>query len=293
MLDRLAGDSSVEAGALAGLIDRATGVDAAHPYPSVAVLREALSTIALEPGVLPAHAVPHKPATADAPVAGTDAVSTAGASVLPTGPTPALPRFHRRPTVVVAVVALVSAVVCLALVAAATQAHPPAIRNSPPARPVSRPASSLTALKIVGAGALDPVSDGGNGTEDNAQLGNLYDGNPNTIWHTDTYYPPNARHFGNLKPGVGFYLRLSRVSEIRSLELMTPTPNWVASIFVADSPAPTLAGWGRPVRSDVAINSTQDRVSLGGVRGQYVLVWITELSPSDQVQVAEASLYGG
>ena len=76
-----------------------------------------------------------------------------------------------------------------------------------------------------------------------ATVGNTHDGNPATMWSTDTYYGP---HFAGLRPhGLGLAITLNGVHALHQLVVDSPTKGWSAQVYVATAvPAQKgLAGW--------------------------------------------------
>jgi hypothetical protein len=137
----------------------------------------------------------------------------------------------------------------------------------------------------------DPVSDGGDGVAHQAQIPNLYDGNPSTYWNTDHYYSPA---FGGLKPGVGFVLELAHVDRLDKLTLVSNPANlgWKASIYRSRGPfGCSISSWGKAVSHGSATGATTT-FSLKGAKGAEVLVWFTHLGPSAEVSIGEATLTG-
>jgi hypothetical protein len=124
----------------------------------------------------------------------------------------------------------------------------------------------------------------GDGEENDIDLGLLHDGNPATAWHTDRY---NSAALGGLKRGVGVVLPLSSATELGKLLVDSPTPGWRATVYVADAPATTLAGWGPPVGT---LNGRS--FDLGGRKAGAVLLWITDLGPEHRVALDEVRLTG-
>ena len=62
----------------------------------------------------------------------------------------------------------------------------------------------------------------------------------------------------------------------------------MAQVFVADRPAPDLAGWGRP-RADGGGGT----FNVGSAQGRYVLVWFTSLPQTEggyKVEVSEITV---
>jgi hypothetical protein len=150
-------------------------------------------------------------------------------------------------------------------------------------------AGGAGAISITKATAFDPPP--GDGKEDDAALPLLIDGKTDTVWSTEFYA---TRDFGRLKKGVGVYMTLNGPTTLRTLTINSPSRGWLGQVYVANAPPPSvLAGWGRPVAS-FAVNGQVTSVSLGGVRGNLVLVWITDLGsappPQVKVDIGELSL---
>ena len=151
------------------------------------------------------------------------------------------------------------------------------------------------ALTITGATDFDPAPNGGGEHAD--EVPNLIDGKADTLWDTEWY---NNREFAGLKTGVGFYLTLEQASLIQQVELTSPSKGWSVEIYVANSPANSMDGWGQPRASDEDISPGTVTLDLpeGGVRGGAVLVWFTHLgeAPTNtgqfSVGVAEVEVLG-
>jgi tRNA A-37 threonylcarbamoyl transferase component Bud32 len=195
----------------------------------------------------------------------------------PTGvPTATAPvrRFPARAaTAVAAVLFLVLAAVLL------ISAQSP--EGGPGAEPAATARGSIAGVPML-VTAFDPEADG---DENSASAGNVVDGNPATVWKTDTY---NA-NFPSLKKGVGIYVDLGRSKTVRSVDVETPgAGGWTGEVFVADRRSPNLAGWGPPV------GAGSGRFDLEGAEGRYVLVWFTSLLPADggyRLDVAEIKVH--
>jgi tRNA A-37 threonylcarbamoyl transferase component Bud32 len=149
---------------------------------------------------------------------------------------------------------------------------------------LAAPAGALAEPKALPAMSFDPFGD--DKVENQATVGNVSDGDPNTVWKTQGYND----NFPKLKPGVGVYLDLGRPSKIRSVKVAA-SAGYVAQIYVADRPSADLAGWGNPRTAGAG-----PTFNLGGVSGRYVLVWFTSLPQIDgsyKVEVSEISVdYG-
>jgi hypothetical protein len=185
-------------------------------------------------------------------------------------PAPAPRRFPARATTAAAAVLFL----VLAAVLLTGQRAPDAGRGLEPSATARGSIAGIPMLPTT----FDPEADG---DENSATVGNLVDGNPATVWRTDTY---NA-NFPSLKKGVGVSFDLGRPKKIRSVRVDTPGPGgWTAEVFVAERRSPDLAGWGDPAAAG------SGRFDLGGAEGRYVLVWFTSLLPADggyRLDVAE------
>jgi eukaryotic-like serine/threonine-protein kinase len=147
----------------------------------------------------------------------------------------------------------------------------------------STPGVSTSAPQIVGAADFDP--EGGDG-EHPEQAGLAIDGNGATGWNTETY--SNADLGG--KSGVGLRVDLADSSEVSTVEVDTNGSGWNAQIYVADSPAETLAGWGAPAASgeDLGPNATFELDPTAS--GRTVLIWLTRLPASGKLEITEVRI---
>ncbi|MFZ6004481.1 MAG: protein kinase domain-containing protein [Actinomycetota bacterium] len=127
-----------------------------------------------------------------------------------------------------------------------------------------------TALTLTKATAFDPEGDG----HENDELADLVrDGDPATLWRTEGY---NDRDITRLKAGVGIVVTVGATATLETLEVRSPTNGWRALIFVAESPATDLAGWGAPVATTDALPAGINSIDLEGARGAAVLIWIVD-----------------
>ena len=121
------------------------------------------------------------------------------------------------------------------------------------------------------------------GTPDDPQdLPKAIDGNPATYWHTDYY---GTATFGNLYPGLGLAIQLKKPADLHHLVVMSSTDGWSAQAYTSSTQVASgpnqLAAWGSPTVTKVGINGSAT-FSLGGRRGQWVLLWLTNLGQSIQ-----------
>jgi len=138
-------------------------------------------------------------------------------------------------------------------------------------------------VPVTAALPFDPPP--GSGAEHDGELPFLIDGNPGTVWTTETY---SNRSFGDLKDGVGFVLQLDGPRRLDELQLTSASRGWSAEVLVADSPRAAREAWGSPVDEESGIGEGSVTFDLGGRTGAAVLVWITELGEGNSVAVGEA-----
>jgi eukaryotic-like serine/threonine-protein kinase len=140
-------------------------------------------------------------------------------------------------------------------------------------------------VRVTETRSFDPPP--GSQAEHESELPFLVDGDPSTLWTTETY---SNRRFGNLKNGVGVVLVLSREARLDELTVTSPTRDWSARTFVADGPKATLAEWGEAVSSRNGIDPGQTTFDLRGRSGSAVLLWITDLGRANQVALGEVEV---
>lgn len=147
-----------------------------------------------------------------------------------------------------------------------------------------------TLIALSDATAFDPFGDDQQENDDDAD--NVRDGNPETVWTTQSY---DNREITRLKPGVGLVLTAEQRGELHELTLTGPTNDWAAAFYVADSDPGTFEAWGEPVETLTGIAAGSTTVDLGKTDGQAVLVWITDRgdgSAQNRVTIQEATLTG-
>jgi serine/threonine-protein kinase len=263
-------------------------------FGSAAAVRDALDRARLDPtGAIPRPIV--GPGSGGATGAGTVAAPFDGSGA-PTGPThpqpvplapaPAPGRRKRRMTWLWVLLVLLLAIG--GGVAAFLIVNDSSSSGSGSGKGASSGTSAAT-VTITSAVPFDPLGDG---TEDNADAGNVLDGNPSTVWSTDQYnqFPDGA------KTGVGLALSLDGDVEVQKVLVDAQQSGWGASIYVSDKPASeltSLGDWG-PVRVQGADLPTSHTFDTGGVKGRSVLLWLTQLPTGSNgqhyVQVAEVKV---
>jgi eukaryotic-like serine/threonine-protein kinase len=145
-------------------------------------------------------------------------------------------------------------------------------------------ASSSGVLPIVEASAFDPFVDG---EEHSSEVPRAVDRDPGTAWQTDGY---SNRNFGNAKPGVGLWVQLDAPHDITSVTVTALDGGWSGEIYVADQPGSTLDAWG-PARESGDNLPAVHPFDLNA-HGQYVLVWCTQLPPSNKLQIGDIKVEG-
>ena len=134
--------------------------------------------------------------------------------------------------------------------------------------------------------AVTPFMANGRSPDDVAGLPYTFDHNPATAWHSDIYR--NAT-FGNLYPGMGLAIHLSRRAKLHDLVVTSGTRGWAAQTYISSGPVSSpqaVTAWGQATDTRSAVSGSAT-FSLGGREGQWVLLWLTNLGPSFQAQVAE------
>jgi serine/threonine-protein kinase len=121
--------------------------------------------------------------------------------------------------------------------------------------------------------AVKPFDPNGTGGEADNLAPLAIDGNAATGWSTERY---DTRNFGRLKDGVGIWVEVKSPSTLNKLAVRSPTNDWAAQVYVADRPGAALADWGQPVDTKTGINGGTE-FDLKGTKGQYVLLWLTDL----------------
>jgi tRNA A-37 threonylcarbamoyl transferase component Bud32 len=118
----------------------------------------------------------------------------------------------------------------------------------------------------------------------------VFDHDLSTAWETDLY---GSATFGGYYSGEGLAIHLTGTHTLARLVVDSPTKGWAASTYVsATEPArgSAVTAWGAPTASatDIQGNVTFD---LEGRTGSWVLLWLTNLGPSDQASIAEVTVH--
>lgn len=169
---------------------------------------------------------------------------------------------------------LVPVIIVIALAIAALTFGVEFARNlgaKPKATTTKSATAAGTLIPIKNARAFDPPP-AGNGTENDGQVQNAYDGDAASTWSTLDYSKADVGG----KKGVGLLFDLGQVVPIAKIQLQTSLPGWRAEIRVADQEGSTAKAF--PRITTVTAGSGVTSVMLpAGTRARYVLLWITML----------------
>jgi eukaryotic-like serine/threonine-protein kinase len=213
--------------------------------------------------------------------------STNGRTTIPApgaapGP-PASPARPRRranwPGRIVALLVVVAIVVVVVVVSAGGgSGGRPSAANTPAPAPAGAP------YPIASASVFHLERDADNA----ALIKNVYDGNPNTAWSTNRYFGP---HFAGLRHGLGLAITLTGAHKLHQLKVLSPTQGWSAEVFASTTvpSPPSLAPWGKVLDSKQSI-AGDTTFTLGGADGSTVLLWLTDLGPSNETAIAEVQV---
>jgi serine/threonine-protein kinase len=128
--------------------------------------------------------------------------------------------------------------------------------------------------------SYDPTGDGGDGNEHPADTANVLDGDPSTVWRTDTYR--GSPEFNGSKPGVGLILTAPAAVAATALHLQAGIGSWTGRVYTAPgtSPPASIAGW-TPVSEPFTARTVAMDVPLKSAESRLYLIWITKLAPTE------------
>lgn len=201
---------------------------------------------------------------------------------------------RRLPTRVTHPVRLVAALVVIAAVAVAgVLLLADRAERGTAQRPVAKSDTPTQGVKSVSLGQsrahdFDPYGD--DHDEHSGDVRRVLDGDPGTVWTTETY----DGGFGT-KPGVGIYIDAKPGVVGKRIEIRTTTTGWTGKVYVAnavDPNATSLDGWQDiGARIDATKKSIAVPLDTAGQKFRYYLVWIDQLPPSGRVGISEIVLF--
>jgi hypothetical protein len=165
-----------------------------------------------------------------------------------------------------------------------SNSSPPASRNHKSGRPAaSSPATSSSAatIPVATASGFDALNPADTGNENSRQAANVLDGNPQG-WSTQYYVGQDGAHFGNLKSGTGFILKLSSPARVSSVTVtFGNAAGAIAQLKVGDSDARSTANLESmtTVAGPRAVAGTYTFTIKRPVSGQFLVIWFTKLPP--------------
>jgi serine/threonine-protein kinase len=122
-------------------------------------------------------------------------------------------------------------------------------------------------IRITSVRSFDP---GGDGEENDENVGLIKDGDPNSAWRTECY----ANQYFGAKQGVGLVLHLNAAAHGRVSVTNVAAP-WNVEIYASDDPPSTLAGWGRAVGQGAGQTSTTGTIDIDS-DARYLLVLLRQ-----------------
>ncbi|HEX4563537.1 MAG TPA: protein kinase [Solirubrobacteraceae bacterium] len=219
-------------------------------------------------------------------------------SVLRTLPPPArsrLPLRVRNPARLAAIIGAVGVIAAIAIVLVIAGTHkgtgtPLGLRSE----------AGLTPVPLSQNAAHD-YNPFGTEPEDRNRVGNVIDGDPNTVWSTAHYFEGTLRKPGGV--GVGIYLDAAPGVAGRAIEIQTPTPGFAAAVYASNNVVPfttygettplSARGWQGPFAQESYVRSGAIlHLSDGRTKYRYYLVWLTTLpAHSEFASISELTLF--
>lgn len=167
---------------------------------------------------------------------------------------------------------------------------PASAAASPPvsATPTASPSGGLEDFQVIAAADFDPL--GGDG--ENPQLAaRVYDGDKASEWQSERYW---TAQFGGVKRGVGILVDIGPNKAPKKVEVTLTTPASLEVYVASDRSLDGATKIGSASMAKGTITVTAPKA----VKGQYVIVWFTELSKDDtgrndyRARVGEISVSG-
>jgi eukaryotic-like serine/threonine-protein kinase len=251
--------------ALAAVVERATAKETGHRYQTASALvhdlEEALAIEAARAGE-------------------TSGEATTVLRTLPGDTAGFAPGRLRNPRRVLITILLVGALAAGGIVFLASRTEQGAGGGATPRT------SDLAEVDLASSAATDYDPEGDESESPDATQ-NAIDGNPSTVWDTETY---NSGLEGVGKRGTGIYVDAGSPISARRLDLVTPTPGFGAEVHAANEVPDSLDGWTR-VGSRADVGETEEiDLDTAGQDFRYYLVWIVELPPANKAIISELTL---
>jgi hypothetical protein len=149
----------------------------------------------------------------------------------------------------------------------------------------SAPAGQPTAVPLT-AGQVRIIDPQGTRSELH-DVGNVVDGDPATIWKTESY--KNSANFGGLKSGMGILVDLGSPKDVKSVKVSFTTPGATVELKAGTQDFPSSKdGDGQLIAAYQTIGTPKDNagssvlLNSDGRPIQYLLIWITKLPPSQE-----------
>ena len=148
--------------------------------------------------------------------------------------------------------------------------------DDPTTAPTTQSADEPAAITGTTASDLDPQGDPPEEYPDLAPL--AVDGDPATVWRTETYFDQFGP--GGLKTGVGLYVDLGDEREVSRIDLTLMGAPTQVTYYLTDTEPTTIADL-TPLE-EVTVDSDRSTTTLDEpVTGRYLVVWLSELPEVD------------
>jgi serine/threonine-protein kinase len=135
-------------------------------------------------------------------------------------------------------------------------------------------------VPLEAASAFDPPP--GDGIEHDDEVRLAIDGNPTSVWLTETYTAAAEVEAAANKPGVGLIVDAGRPVEATEISIGSTRGGWDVEIYAAVSDPPDdLEGWGQPVGGLNGADAEQTVDLSVPAPARYYLIWFTTLSEYD------------
>lgn len=151
----------------------------------------------------------------------------------------------------------------------------------------SAPADSVAPGSVVKPVAVTVFSPAG-GPDAPSLAGLAIDGDPSTVWPTDTYTDPNP--FPNFKDGVGLMLQLPQPTEVGAVTVSVSSTGTQVQIRSASSANPTSLQDTTLLTGPTSLKPGSNTISVpAGSPTTYLLVWISTLGETDGKNQSDVS----